>query len=121
MADPDHVVRGALGFVRLGTCALVVAWFAMFAIDQANGASKHQVAELSAGTATGAATPTVTARHPSQPRRFIDGAATVLTAPFRAVFHTGSQWAQRGFATACALLLYGLGLGYLLRYSAGTT
>ena len=42
-----------------------------------------------------------------------------VPAPFRAVLHSGSDWVQHGFATVCALLLYGLGLGYLARWSQG--
>ena len=50
---------------------------------------------------------------------FIDHATRVLTAPFRAVVHFGSQWAEHGFVTLCALPLYGVGLGHLARYSQG--
>ena len=102
-------------------CGLVLASFAMFALDQINGASKHQVAEITAGAPARTAASTVTDTHPGQPRRFIDGAARALTAPFRAVAHFGSAWAQEGFLTVCALLLYGLALGYLARYSQGST
>lgn len=98
----------------------MIASFVMFAADQAGGASQHQVAEIAAGSPTRTATSTVTDAHPGQPRVFIDGAAKALTAPFRAVLHSGSQWAQQLFATVCALLLYGLGLGYLARFSQGS-
>jgi hypothetical protein len=106
--------------IRLICCGLVVVSFALFALDQVGGASKHQVAELTADAPAHASTATITAAHATQPRHFIDQAAKVLTAPFRAVVHTGSQWAQRGFATLCALILYGVGLGYLARYSQGS-
>ena len=92
----------------------------MFAADQLGGASKHQVAELAAGTATRSGAGTVTDTRPGQPRRFIDGAARALTAPFRAVAHFGSQWAEQLFVTICALLLYGLALGFVARYSDGS-
>jgi hypothetical protein len=118
-ADPDNVIRGTLGLTRLVCCGLVIASFALFAVDQAGGASRHQVAELAAGTPTRTAAAPVTDTRPGQPRRFIDGAAKALTAPFRAVVHSGSQWVQQGVVTFCALLLYGVGLGYLARYSQG--
>jgi hypothetical protein len=92
----------------------------MFAADQVSGASKHQVAEIAGGSATRTAVGTVVDPDPGQPRRFIDRAANTLTAPFRAVLHSGSQWVQRGFATLCALLLYGFGLGYLARFAQGS-
>jgi hypothetical protein len=118
-ADSGHVIRGVLGLTRLICCGLVIVSFALFAIDQAGGASRHQVAELSAGTMARPAAPSVNDAGAGQPRRFIDGAAKALTAPFRAIFNSGSQWAQRGFATLLALLVYGVGLGYLARYSQG--
>jgi hypothetical protein len=114
------VVSGALGLARLICCGLVVVSFGLFALDQMKGASEHQVAEVTASAPTRAGTPIVGDTHAGQPRRFIDQAASVLTAPFRAVMHTGSQWAQRAFAVFCALLLYGVGLGYLARYSQGS-
>ncbi len=100
---------------------LVIVSFVMFAADQMGGASKHQVAEITAGAATRTGTGTVTAVHPGQPRQFIDGAARALTAPFRAVISSGSQWVQRGFALICALLLYGVAFGYLLRDPQGSS
>jgi hypothetical protein len=121
LADADHVILGALGLCRYICCGLVIASFAIFAADQVGGASKHQVAEIASGVPTRTGTSTATDAHPGQPRRFIDGAARALTAPFRSLVSSGSQWVQRGFALICALLLYGVGLGYLLRYSQGST
>jgi len=114
------VISGALGLTRLVCCGLVVISFGLFALDQVKGASKHQVAEITAGAPARGPTATISGPHVGQPRRFIDQAARVLTAPFRAVVHSGSQWAQRGFATLFALALYGVGLGYLARYSQGS-
>jgi hypothetical protein len=97
----------------------VIASFTLFAVDQVSGASKHQVAEIAGGSPTRTATTTVANPNPGQPRRFIDQAANALTSPFRAVLDSGSEWVQHGFVTVCALLLYGLGLGYLARWSQG--
>ncbi len=119
-ADADDVIRGVLGLLRIVCCGLVIASFALFAVDQISGASKHQVTEIVGGAPTRTATGTVTDANPGQPRRFIDQAARALTAPFRAMADFGSQWAERGFVTLCALLLYGVGLGYLARYSDGS-
>ena len=119
-ADAGDVIRGALALCSLVCCGLVVASFTLFAVDQANGASKHQVAEIAGGTPSRTGTSTVADPHPGQPRRFIDDAARTLTAPFRAVLHSGSDWVQHGFVTVCALLLYGLGLGYVARWSQGS-
>jgi hypothetical protein len=95
-------------------CALIIASFAFFAIDQMSGASQQQAAET-AGTPIPAAHRT----HHKQPRVFIDGAARTLTYPFHSLLHSGSAWADRLFLLVCGLAAYGLGLGYLARYASG--
>ncbi len=97
---------------------MIVA-FALFAVDQAGGASQHQVAELNGGIPTRTAAATVGDAHAPLLQRYVDDAANVLEAPFQSVISSDNQWAQRGFATVCALLLYGLGLGFVARYSQG--
>ncbi len=87
----------------------------MFARDQLAGASNHQQNELLAGSAATSAP----AAHHAQPRRFIDGAASALTSPFRSIVQSDSQWAVHGIETLLALIAYGLGLGYLARFSRG--
>jgi hypothetical protein len=99
-------------------CALVSLSFVMFARDQLAGASQHQQNQLAAGTpTTPGAVPS--SQHHGQPRRFIDGAAHALTSPFRSFLSSASQWAVNIVATVCALLLYGVGLGYLARFARG--
>jgi hypothetical protein len=111
----------------------VLASFALFALGQASGASKTQVADLNSGVAPGTPVPgptsTVTGvsaaapvvapvvHAPGQPRRFIDGAAHALTSPFRALIHSNSLWAVKIASTLLALVAYGLGLGYLARWA----
>jgi hypothetical protein len=96
-------------------CALVVASFGLFALSQASGASNHQVAQLNGGPAPGHAPRAV--HPPGQPRRFIDGASSALTSPFRSFLHSDSDWAVKIASSLMALLLYGLGLGYLARWA----
>lgn len=112
-ADGGSVVPRALVICACICCSLVLASLGLFALGQANGASKHQVATLASGSSTTQAV----AHPPGQPRRFIDGAADVLTAPFRSVVHSQSQWASRIGATVLALIVYGFGLGYLARWA----
>jgi hypothetical protein len=101
----------------------VLASLGLFALDQANGASKHQVAALASAppsTTTTVAPTTTTIQTPrgpeSEPRRFIDGAAQVLTAPFRSLVQSNSEWAKRIGYSVLAVLVYGFGLGYLARW-----
>ena len=92
----------------------------MFARDQLAGASQHQQSELASSTPT---TPGVNPIHHSgsQPRRFIDGADSVLTAPFRSIVQSDNQWVLHTLPTIFAFLVYGVGLGYLARYSSGSS
>ena len=108
------VVSSALKVVSIVCCALVVVSFALFAYDQASASSKGQVAAVV--TARYASTGNPVPRHPAQPRRFIDGAAHVLTSPFRSLVHGDSAWAVWISSTVLALLLYGVGLGFLARF-----
>jgi hypothetical protein len=110
------VVRRGLITVAYVCCGLVLASFSLFALDQASGASKHQVAELTSPTPT---TPKTKPADSGQPRTFIDGAAKVLTSPFHPILHSASPWAQRIFEMLCAMLVFGFGLGFLARYSRG--
>jgi hypothetical protein len=115
-ADNRAVVHRALVTSAFTCCALVFASFGLFAHDQISGASRHQVTEIASGAPT---RPGVTppSGRPGAVRRFIDGAARALTSPFRSLLQSSSQWAQRGFVTICAFLVYGFGLGYLARYT----
>jgi hypothetical protein len=117
-ADKDLVIHRALVLIALVCCTLVTASFALFADGQIAGASKHQQTELADRSS---ATPASTraGHHPAQPRRFIDGAASDLTSPFHSIVHTNNQWAVHLVPTILALLVYGLGLGYLARYARG--
>ena len=119
-----------LGTASWICCALVALSFGLFALDQLAGASHSQVSQLVAGTPGGAtaqspsgdvtgSTPPATQHGPGQPRRFIDGAARALTSPFTGIVSSDSVWISRGVPTLIALAAYGLGLGYLARYSAG--
>jgi hypothetical protein len=117
-ADTARVVHRVLVLAALVCCGFVVASFSLFAVDQLSGASKHQQSELAAGVQTTPGSAPSSHRH-AQPRRFIDGVARVLTAPFRSVVQSDSQWVLHSVETVCALLLYGLGFGFLARFSSG--
>ena len=116
VVDTRTVISRVLRLTAFVCCALIVASFAMFARDQLAGASQHQQTELVAG-----AHPTVASSTPvkhGQPRRFIDSAATTLSTPFDAIAQSTNLWVKHGLPAVFALLVYGLGLGYLARYSA---
>jgi hypothetical protein len=101
-------------------CVIVVVSFAIFAVDQTSNASTHQQNEVNAiaspaNTSTSTA-PSTPASHENAVHKAIDEVAGELTSPFSGITAgTTSQWAIRGVDTVMALLVYGLGLGYLAR------
>jgi hypothetical protein len=109
------MVHRVLGTVSVVCCALIVASFGFFAVDQMSGASQQQAA-VTAGTPI-PAKKSDPARQ--QPRRFVDAAAHSLTSPFSTLLHSGSKWADQLFLLVCGLTVYGVALGYLRRYAAG--
>lgn len=117
-ADTEVVLNRTLVLTAFACCLVVLASFTMFARDQMAGASVHQQTELGVGASSspGSARPH---HREGQPGRFINGAASALTSPFRSIIKTDNQWVQHGFPAICALLLYGGGLGFLARFSRG--
>ncbi len=94
-----------------------MASFSLFALDQMAGASKHQQTEITSSANVTPIPPE--AKHHAQPRQFIDDVAHSLTSPFHSIVPSNSQWVSRGVPTVIALIVYGVGLGYLARFSRG--
>jgi hypothetical protein len=117
-ADIRTVISRGIKLVSFACCALVVLSFVMFARDQMAGASVHQQTELATGN-NSASAPTAPTKPEAQPGRFINRAAKELTSPFDAIVRSSNAWVQHGLPAVVALLVYGLGLGYLARYSSG--
>jgi hypothetical protein len=107
-------------FLRLASrivCLIVIVSFAIFVVEQTDKASSRQQNALK-GTSTGSAAPHVVdaPTHEGTVHRVIDEVANELTSPFSEITAgTSSQWAIRGVGAAMALLVYGLGVGYLAR------
>jgi hypothetical protein len=117
-ADARGVIHRAIVLVALACSGLVLASFVMFARDQISGAAKQQANAVSSPPPGQVPVPSKP-KPQGQPGRFIDGAASDLTSPFRSIVQSGSAWVQRGIPTVLALLVYGVGLGYLARFSRG--
>jgi hypothetical protein len=113
------VVHRVLVLTAIACCALVAASFVLFARDQLAGASKHQQNEVVSSTPVAPHPAPRLPRPEAQPRRFIDGAAQTLTSPFRSIVESDNPWVTRGIPALFAFLVYGVGLGYLARYSNG--
>ena len=101
-------------------CAIVIASFVIFAINQTGSASKGQqeaVLTTTRATSNSATVAAATApHHEGAVRKLIDEAASSLTSPFSALTSgSSSEWAIRGAKLLLALVVYGFGLGYLAR------
>jgi hypothetical protein len=112
-----------LRFASIAICIIVIASFAIFAVDQTQSASKHQTEEITggpsvtAGTRGGATGSSATSSaHESTIHETIDEASDQLTSPFAGVVSgSSSEWVIRGVKLLLALAVYGFGLGYLAR------
>jgi hypothetical protein len=118
-ADQAIVVHRVLVTISTVCTVLVIASFALFAHDQVAGASQHQQTAELPNASSLAPRPVATHKPHAQPRRFIDGAASTLASPFHSVIESDNAWVDRGVPAVCALLVYGLGLSYLARFSRG--
>ena len=110
---------------------MLVASFAMFAVDQARDGSKQQVAKLGAGLEPSSAATNVNQADPSprterqrekmhgKVREAVDDADDVLIKPFSGVVHSSSIWTQRGVPALIAFLLFGVGLRIAAAYLPG--
>jgi hypothetical protein len=94
---------------------LIIASFAFFAVDQVSGASNQQVAQIAGGSPT----PTSKHVHHAALRRFVDAGARDLTYPFHSLAQSSSECADQLLVLILGLVVYGVGLGYLARYSSG--
>jgi hypothetical protein len=111
------VIHHALVTVAIVCSGLVIASFGLFARDQLAGASNTQASLIASPTVQ--STPATSPKPEGQPRRFIDDAASKLTAPFRSIVQSNSAWVQRSVPMVFGMLVYGVGLGYLARYARG--
>jgi hypothetical protein len=109
------VVR-VLRFASIAICLIVIASFAVFAVDQTKTASGHQQEQIAAvgpGQTVGHASK---ASAESPVHKTIDEASDGLTSPFSGVVAGWSdEWASRGVKLLLALLLYGFALGFVAR------
>jgi hypothetical protein len=104
-------------------CAIVIASFAIFVVDQTKTASKHQTEEVSSGPPVASTqspgesgSATKSSNKPGSAHKAIDEASDELTSPFAGlVSGSSSEWLTRGVKLLLALAIYGFGLSYLAR------
>ena len=110
-----------LKLASLALCLVVIASFALFAINRTSNASAHQRQEVNgettgrAGEPSSAIAPDSGGRKGSA-RRMIDEISEAVTSPFSALTEgSSSEWVIHSVDLAVALIVYGFGLGYLAR------
>jgi hypothetical protein len=111
-------LAGALRFASIVICLIVVASFALFAINQTSSASTHQQETVNSAASGSSAAPAHPAKSSQEgaPRKAIDDVAKALTSPFSGVTAgSSSEWVTRGVSLLLALIVYGFGLGFLAR------
>ncbi len=94
---------------------VVIASFAIFVVNESKQASAHQAQEV-LSTPGASASGEGTSTHEDEAHKLIDDVSGDLTSPFSGlVSGSHSEWVVRGVKLLLALLVYGLGLGYLAR------
>lgn len=93
-------------------CVVVLAWFAVFAVDQSKVAANHQLGELAGTTRHAASKPPA---KESGATKALDQVAKAVTSPFASLTSGRSPWVMHGLDTLLVLLIYGLGVGFLAR------
>jgi len=116
-------MASAIRFVAIACSLLVVAGFALFTIDETDKGSKAQQAKLERELGGGVSDPHLIApdsrqeaareRNQGAVGEAIDDANDVLLAPFVDLIDSDSAWVNHGVPALLALLIYGLGLGFL--------
>jgi hypothetical protein len=119
------VLSSIAGLVRLASiaiCLIVIASFAIFAVNQTSSASTHQQEAIGGGPAPATANSQTSGSHRAAPphkstlHKAIDDASDELTSPFSGLTSgSSSQWAIHGVNLVLALIVYGFGLGFLAR------
>src|SRR5437016_11652915 len=113
-------VSSLLRLASIVICVITVASFALFVTNQTKSASSHQQAVLNGTVPTEGSSPRSGAgeavHHKSAVHRVIDEASEALTSPFSGVTAgSSSEWVIHGADVGLALLVYGFGLGFLVR------
>ena len=102
---------------------IVAAGFVLFAFDdfdRASTSSRNRITPDPTATAPTPAGERAREMRNSKGREIIDDANDVLLKPFASVSENAdSRWVRRGVPTLLGLLVYGVLLGFLARYTKG--
>jgi uncharacterized membrane protein YbjE (DUF340 family) len=114
-SGPSSSLAGLLLLASRIVCLIVIASFVVFVVDQTSSASTHQQNELTSGSTSASAANTPA--HKSTLHRTLDETSDVLTSPFAGVVSgSNSEWVTHIVRTVLALIVYGLGVAFLVRF-----
>ena len=99
-----------LSVVSLALCAIVIASFAIFVVQETKSASGHQQQVVAGALQQPGAHKGVGGLH-----RAIDDVESAVTAPFADAVSTSGEWGAHSVRLGLALAIYGFGLGFLAR------
>jgi hypothetical protein len=116
-SNPSSSLAGLVLLASRIVCLIVIASFVVFAVDRTNSASTRQQNELSGTAGSAGESGSASSAHESSLHRTLDEAANTLTSPFAgAVSGTSSEWVIQLVRTILALLVYGLGVAFVVRF-----
>ncbi len=114
-----HVLGVGVAMLRIASrvaCLIVIVSFGLFVIDQTSNASTHQQEALNGTNGGPTSKPAAPPGKEGETHKVIDEVADKLTSPFSGITAgSTSQWVIRGVGTVMALLIYGVGIGFLAR------
>ena len=109
----------------MAASVIVVVGWGLFAYDETKAASDLSATQSSGRVAARTADPSPDQERAREEahgdvREAIDDANDVLLAPFAPIAEdSSSKWGRRTVPALLALLVYGLGLGFLARFASG--
>lgn len=120
------MVSTVLRYLAFLTSAFVVLSFGLFTIDEmreASATTRVRIADSGSrdrDVEAQATADAVARRKHSKVRRTIDDVNEQITSPFAGLVSSDdNRWVQRGVPALLALLVFGVGLGFLARYAQG--
>jgi hypothetical protein len=125
-ADLIPVIETTIRWTAILVSAVVLVSFGLFAIDQTREASTETRAEIAAtNRANDSGAQAVadkakerTSDH-SEVRNTIDDVNDAIVSPFEGLVTSDNIWVERTVPSLLALLLFGVGLGFLARFMKG--
>jgi len=113
-SGPSSSLAGLLLLASRIVCLIVIASFVVFVVNQTSSASTHQQNELNGSSSPA---PASGAKHKSTLHRTLDETSDALTSPFAGVVSgSNSEWVTHIVRTVLALLVYGFGVAFLVRF-----